>query len=309
MDSKLTKLILGLFLLYLCVVNRFSVAQAYRCDVIRQCKIDDTISQTLLFTRYYSDQNLLIKEVEHNSLDSTNPTVRIYQYNQAQRLIRTIDSTRFYTTDTLYQYSKNRLEEKTIVSSFLSTEAISPKTHDPIADSTSANQQPRINYVKIIDTSTQHYYYNKEGLVEKMVSSPKNDFGKRTIYYEYDKLNRLTQTTCSDQYRYRYYYNDKGVMVKKEKLENRYIDDSSIGRYFKLEEERLKKANWQLASTYEMVYDSKGNLVELTQLNSIGYPGKIILRYGYDEKNRLLGSAIIEGNTTDEDYCWIKYIY
>lgn len=309
MASKLTKLILGLFLFCSITMYQFSYAQAYRCVASRQCKTDDTINQILLFIHYYSAQNLLLKEIEHNALDSTNQTVRIYQYNQAQQLIHTIDSNRFYKIDTLYQYSKNRLEEKTIVSSFLSTETFYPKTHDPFADSITTTQQPQINYVKLIDTSTQYYYYKKEGLVEKVVSSLKNEFGNHTIYYEYDKLNRLSQVTYSDQYRYRYHYNEKGKVAKKEKFENHYVDNSSIGPYFKLEEERLKKANWQLAITYEMTYDSKGNLVELTQQNRIGYPGKIILRYSYDEKNRLLGSTIIEGNTTDDHYCWLKYIY
>src|SRR6187551_2609881 len=91
--------------IFILLISEYSVyAQSYSCISAYICEVDGQENSTLLFKKEYNDHNLLLKEVEYNELDSTNPTVRIYDFDLNHKLVVSVDSNAFQKTTRHYSY-------------------------------------------------------------------------------------------------------------------------------------------------------------------------------------------------------------
>jgi YD repeat-containing protein len=277
-------------------------AQSFVCTAKLICP-EDTTENNILFKKYYSDQNLLLKEIEYNPYQPNNPTIHIYQYDK-DKLISYEDSNLFQKNKKYYSYEKGKIKEVVWIHSSLSTENISPIIPLSPGDS-NRTTQPEIIYVWNTDTTVHKYHYNKKGLLIKILIKSKGELIENFETFEYDKQNRLISSFNSNHERYRFFYDSFSRIIRKDKSNNITEDKSDILPYRK--GRKQKKAFWNFTLQEELKYDSLGRLIEIQTMKKFPGPKEI---FSYDEKGRLKESLIIENSETDvSTLCKTVYLY
>lgn len=268
----------------------FGVIRAqYICKAMSVCSESGEPSDTiLLYVKYYNQKDQLIRE-EHNTAmeDYQQPHITLNVYGKDDLLQMTIDSNIFNKMIRKYSYKEGKISQVLEISSNLSTENFSPER--PLLlpdDSIPVYVQPDIRYVWRTDTVVHTYRYNVKGLLTKISKKSKDDIYERTETFEYDEKNRLIRSFISDQYLYKYYYDGNSRLIKKEKFNNSYIDDSGIGPDLKPESVRLKKALWSLSDTYKMSYNTAGQLTKLLEYSRSEGSASLTENHFYDQKGR-----------------------
>ncbi|MFA7060096.1 MAG: RHS repeat-associated core domain-containing protein [Pedobacter sp.] len=190
-------------------------------------------------------------------------TVVSYIYDTSNRLWKVTDPNGTTTYD--YDNNSNHVTRKTLPNGVYTS-----YTYDTAKRITDVINKKSDNSV----ISSHHYVFDANGNRTQSVDT--TSAGAKTTNYTYDKLNRLTNATCSDGAYETYTYDSSGNRLTK-------TTQSGTLTYDYDQDNRLIKIGSATGNT-ALFYDRSGNLTKKISSSKT-------ITYGYDYENRLISYA------------------